>query len=240
MPKHLFISDLHLSPERPDIIRLFIDFLNTQASQARSLYILGDLLEYWLGDDDQASGLNDVFTCMKQKADSGLKIYLMHGNRDFLMGEQLASRTGCTLINEPYIVKFNNTSVLLMHGDILCTDDVRYQELRLMLRNPAWQQDFLSKPLAEREQMARALRQQSKEETQSKAENIMDVNADAVTQAFNENNVSIMIHGHTHRPAIHTLTVNDRAAKRIVLGDWYKQGSVLEFSSPENFELKSF
>ncbi len=240
MQKHLFISDLHLSPERPDIIQLFIHFLNTRTRDIGSLYILGDLLEYWLGDDDKASGLNDVFSCMKQKADNGLKIYLMHGNRDFLMGEQLAERTGCTLINEPYITEFNNTPVLLMHGDILCTDDVRYQELRLMLRNPAWQADFLSKPLQERQQMALALRKQSKEETQSKAENIMDVNTDAVSQAFTENSVPLIIHGHTHRPAIHELTVNKKPVKRIVLGDWYKQGSVLEFTDPDNFELKSF
>ena len=240
MSKHLFISDLHLAPERPDIIQLFIEFLNNQAARAESLYILGDLVEYWLGDDDKAEGLDEVFQCMKHLSDNGLKIYLMHGNRDFLMAEDLAERAGCQLIHEPYIAKFDNIPVLLMHGDVLCTDDVRYQELRLMLRNPAWQADFLSKPLAEREQMAIALRKQSKEETQSKAADIMDVNADAVKQAFIDNDVSLMIHGHTHRPAVHELEVDGAPVKRVVLGDWYSQGSVLEFNGADDFSLKSF
>ena len=240
MARHLFISDLHLAPERPDIIQLFIQFMNNQAAQAESLYILGDLVEYWLGDDDKAEGLSEAFDCMKHHADNGLNIFLMHGNRDFLMGEQLAQRAGCTLIHEPFIEKFDNTPVLLMHGDILCTDDVRYQELRLMLRNPAWQEDFLSKPLAEREQMALALRQQSKEETQNKDTAIMDVNDDAVAKAFTENQVSLIIHGHTHRPAIHKNFLNGQLVTRVVLGDWYTQGSVLEFNNPQNFELKNF
>ena len=240
MPRHLFISDLHLAPERPDIIRLFIEFLDSQAANAESLYILGDLVEYWLGDDDQAEGLNAVFARMKQLADKGLKIYLMHGNRDFLMGEALALRAGCKLIKDPSVVTFDNTPVLLMHGDTLCTDDLRYQQLRTMLRDPAWQKDFLSKPLAERQQMARALRQQSREETSSKDEAIMDVNGDAVAQAFSTHKVQLMIHGHTHRPAIHQLSANGEAAQRIVLGDWYSQGSVLEFNSPDDFKLRAF
>ncbi len=240
MAKHLFISDLHLAPERPDIIQLFIQFMNNQAAQAESLYILGDLVEYWLGDDDQADGLNKAFAAMRQQSERGLKIFLMHGNRDFLMGENLAQRTGCSLIHEPYIATINNTPVLLLHGDILCTDDIRYQELRAMLRNPAWQNDFLSKPLIERKQMALALRQQSKEETQSKASNIMDVNEQAVMQTFIDNNVSLMIHGHTHRPAIHDVNINSKSVKRIVLGDWYSQGSVLEFNDADDFQLNTF
>lgn len=240
MSKHLFISDLHLAPERPDIIQLFIAFLNDQAAKAESLYILGDLVEYWLGDDDKAEGLTEVLDCMKQLSENGLAIYLMHGNRDFLMGEDFASRTGCKLIHEPFIAEFDNTPVLLMHGDVLCTDDIRYQELRLMLRNPTWQTDFLSKPLAEREQMAIALRKQSQEETQTKAADIMDVNANAVNQAFIDNGVSLMIHGHTHRPAVHELEIDGKPAKRIVLGDWYSQGSVLEFNGVDDFSLRSF
>jgi len=240
MSKHLFISDLHLAPERPDIIQLFITFLKDQAANAESLYILGDLVEYWLGDDDNAEGLTEAFDCMKQLSDNGLAIYLMHGNRDFLMGEAFATRTGCKLIHEPFIAEFDKTPVLLMHGDILCTDDVRYQELRIMLRNPAWQADFLSKPLAEREQMAIALRKQSQEETQTKAADIMDVNEAAVNQAFIDSDVTLMIHGHTHRPAVHELEVNGSTVKRIVLGDWYSQGSVLEFNGVDDFSLKSF
>lgn len=240
MPKHLFISDLHLAPERPEIIQLYVEFLKNQAAHAESLYILGDLVEYWLGDDDKAEGLSEAFDTMKQLADAGLKIYLMHGNRDFLMGEQLAQRAGCELIHDPCIAHFDNQPVLLMHGDTLCTDDIRYQELRLMLRDPAWQEDFLSKPLAEREQMAKALRQQSKEETRNKAADIMDVNDTAVRKAFSEHKVSLMIHGHTHRPAIHQLDINGHSVKRIVLGDWYSQGSVLEFNSVNDFILHTF
>ncbi|VAW58952.1 UDP-2,3-diacylglucosamine diphosphatase [hydrothermal vent metagenome] len=240
MHKHLFISDLHLSPERPEIIQLFIQFINNQASKAHSLYILGDLVEYWPGDDDKAEGLSEAFNCMKEQADKGLKIYLMHGNRDFLMGEALARRAGCTLITDPCLIEFNDTPVLLMHGDTLCTDDIRYQAFRAQLRSQQWKEDFLSKPLAEREQIAQGLRNQSRAETQNKTEDIMDANADAIIQAFSEHRVALMIHGHTHRPAIHRLTVNEKPAKRIVLGDWYSQGSVLEFTDPDTFELKSF
>ena len=237
MAKHLFISDLHLAPERPDIIQLFVQFMNNQAAQAESLYILGDLVEYWLGDDDEAEGLSEAFSAMKEQSDNGLNIYLMHGNRDFLMGEDLAQRAGCKLIHEPYVASLNNSSALLLHGDILCTDDLRYMELRKVLRNPTWQNDFLSKPLIERKQMALALRQQSKEDTQSKSSDIMDVNEQAVIDAFINNNVSLMIHGHTHRPAIHDININHKPAKRIVLGDWYSQGSVLEIDDSDNFHL---
>ena len=235
MAKQLFISDLHLAPERPEIIKLFIEFLNSQAAQAESLYILGDLVEYWLGDDDAAEGLHAVFNCMKSHADNGLKIFLMHGNRDFLMGDDLAQRAGCTIISDPHIVNFNEMPVLLMHGDTLCTDDIRYQELRLMLRNPIWQTEFLNKPLAERKQMALALRKQSQEETQTKDADIMDVNNTAVEKAFNDNNVALLIHGHTHRPAIHEININNKPVKRIVLGDWYTQGSVLELTENNEF-----
>lgn len=240
MSEILFISDLHLAPERPDIIQLYLKFLDEQARSAKRLYILGDFVEYWLGDDDQAEGLEPVFSKMKQLADNGLKIYLMHGNRDFLMGEAFAQRCGCTLINDSSIESLNHHSALLMHGDTLCSDDVRYQELRVMLRNPQWQQDFLAKPLAMREQMAQALRAQSKEETQSKDAEIMDVNADAVKQAFIDHGISLMIHGHTHRPAIHQLDVNGQAVTRIVLGDWYSKGSYLAFDADGEYQLKEY
>lgn len=240
MARHLFIADLHLAPQRPDIIQLFIQFLNHQAAEAESLYILGDLLEYWLGDDDPAEGLDNVFSSMRQRAEKGLKIYLMHGNRDFLMGEKLAERAGCQLIEDPCVVEFDHTPVLLMHGDTLCTDDTRYQELRLMLRNPAWQQDFLGRSLEERQQMALALREQSKQETREKDTEIMDVNENAVSRAFSNHRVPLLIHGHTHRPAVHELEVDQQPVKRIVLGDWYTQGSVLEFNSPNDFNLKNF
>ncbi|RDH84448.1 MAG: UDP-2,3-diacylglucosamine diphosphatase [endosymbiont of Galathealinum brachiosum] len=237
MAKHLFISDLHLAPERPDIIQLFVEFMNNQAAQAESLYILGDLVEYWLGDDDDAEGLNAAFNAMKKQSDNGLNIYLMHGNRDFLMGEDLAKRAGCKLIHEPYIANLNNSPALLLHGDVLCTDDLRYLELRKVLRSSAWKDDFLSKTLDDRKQIAEGLRQQSKDDTQSKSSDIMDVNKNAVIDAFIDNHVSLMIHGHTHRPAIHNVDINNKPAKRIVLGDWYSQGSVLEIDDSNTYHL---
>lgn len=240
MSQVLFISDLHLAPERPDIIQLYIRFLDDKATQASQLYILGDFVEYWLGDDDEARGLDDVFQKMRQLANNGLKIYLMHGNRDFLMGQRLAERCGCILIDDPYLAQINGHTVLLMHGDTLCTDDIEYQKLRLMLRNPQWQADFLAKPLVERVMMAKALRERSQQETKSKSEEIMDVNKDAVEQAFNSHQVNLLIHGHTHRPNIHHLKINDNQVTRIVLGDWYKKGSYLAFNNAEDYSLNDY
>ncbi len=233
----LFISDLHLSAERPDIIQLCLSFLDTQAAKAKQLYILGDLVEYWLGDDNPDSGIEIVFNKLKQLSEQGLAIFLMHGNRDFLMGEALANRCGCQLINDPYIADLNGEKVLLMHGDTLCTDDTAYQELRLMLRNPAWQRDFLSKPISERQQMALALREKSQQETQAKDSEIMDVNADAVSQAFAQHKIQLMIHGHTHRPNIHHY---EGKLTRIVLGDWYKHGNYLAYTNSQTFQLIDF
>lgn len=240
MTRTLFISDLHLAPERPDIIHLFERFLDEQARHAASLYILGDLVEYWLGDDDEARGLASVFNKMKQISDQGVAMYLMHGNRDFLMGKQLAKRIGCKLIDDPTLVTFDKQPVLLMHGDTLCTDDVDYIKMRTFLRNPAWQNDFLEKPLAERIIMAKALREKSAEETRNKSAEIMDVNAAAVEQAFITHKTRLMIHGHTHRPYIHKLVVNKKPATRIVLGDWYTHGSYLEFNGVNNYKLLTF
>lgn len=236
----LLISDMHLAPERPGIIQLFLKFLDEKARAARQLFILGDFVEYWLGDDDEARGLDPVFRQMKQLADDGLQIYLMHGNRDFLMGEQLAQRCGCTLLDDPCVMELAGERVLLMHGDTLCTDDVDYQKLRVMLRNPQWQQDFLSKPLVERIMMAKALREKSEQETATKAAEIMDVNADAVAQAFRQHGVSLMIHGHTHRPHVHRLDVDGKPVTRVVLGDWYRKGNYLAFNSTDDFALKDF
>ena len=236
----LFISDLHLSPERPDIIQLFLKFLDEKQDTAQCLYILGDFVEYWLGDDDKAEGLSSVINHLKAFSENETKVYLMHGNRDFLIGHDFASRCGVELIPEPYQLEINQDRILLMHGDTLCTDDTRYQMFRSMVRNPEWQQDFLSKPLTERIQIAQAMRETSKKETQEKTEAIMDVNQDAVTTAFVEHETRLLIHGHTHRPAIHQLEINNTPAVRIVLGDWYSQGSYLELNDTNSFDLKEF
>lgn len=223
----LFISDLHLSAERESITELFIDFLEQRASKADALYILGDLFEVWLGDDYIHPGYQQSITKMKQLADDGLPIFVMHGNRDFLMTEQFAELSGATLIEDPSIIELYGTPTLLMHGDIMCIDDIEYQKFRKMVRNPHFIADFLSKPIEERLAVAEKFREASKTETASKAMDIMDVNQQAVERAMLEYDVSQLIHGHTHRPAIHDFSVGNKSMKRIVLGDWYEHGSVL-------------
>ena len=237
----VFISDLHLAPERPQMIELFIKFADEIAAEADTLYILGDFVEYWLGDDDPAPALTPVFDKLLELAEKhGTKVYFMHGNRDFLIGNKLAERCHFTLIDDTHKININGQDVLLMHGDTLCTDDIDYQKFRQMVRSSQWQQDILSKSLEERIQIARALREQSKESATEKEEYIMDVNQDATDSAFTENNISLLIHGHTHRPAIHHRTVNDCDTTRIVLGDWFKTGSYLRINDDFDFCLQTY
>ena len=223
----LFISDLHLSGEREEITELFINFLDQRASKADALYILGDLFEVWLGDDFIQPCYQQSIAKMKQLADGGLPLFVMHGNRDFLMTEQFSELSGATLIEDPSIIELYGTPTLLMHGDTLCTDDIEYQKFRDMVRNPHFTADFLSKSIEERLAVAAKYREASKTETASKAMDIMDVNQQAVESTMLEHNVVQLIHGHTHRPAIHDFSVDNKEMKRIVLGDWYEQGSVL-------------
>ena len=219
----LFISDLHLSSERPAIGGLFLQFLNEQAPQAEALYILGDLFEAWLGDDCIAPEVQAILDAMHRLSDSGTAVYVMHGNRDFLFGKRFAELSGSTLLDDPYVLNLYGTPTLLMHGDLLCTDDLPYQEMRKMLRQPEWIKGFLGKGVEERIAFAQSLRERSKQETGEKDEAIMDVNADTVRQYVERYGISRIIHGHTHRPAIHR---NDNI-ERCVLGDWYEQGSLL-------------
>jgi len=227
MPDTLFISDLHLDPERPVITDLFIDFLENQVPDADALYILGDLFEAWIGDDDDAPINIVVREALQRCARSGTPVFIMHGNRDFLLGEEFARQCGCTLLGESERIDLYGTPTLLMHGDLLCTDDTEYLAFRDMVRDSGWQQEFLSKPLQERRQMAVEMRATSRAQTRGKPESIMDVNPEAVVQVMTENQVTRLIHGHTHRPAIHAMSISGRPAQRIVLGDWYQQGSVL-------------
>lgn len=240
MKPWLFISDLHLSPERPEIIALFERFIQDVALQAERLYILGDFLEYWIGDDDKADGLEPVFDALKTLHDSGVDIFFMAGNRDFLVGEKLAERCGFKIIDDPCLVEFNNTPILLMHGDSMCTDDIEYQQFRGMVRNPAWQSDFLAKPIQEREAIARSIRNTSKQANAVKDEVIMDVNPDQVENLMRSKRVKYLIHGHTHRPAIHSLTVDDQPVSRVVLSDWYETGGYLLLSDLNNIKLSNF
>lgn len=223
----LFISDLHLDPSRPGITRLFLNFLATRAREASALYILGDLFEAWIGDDDPEPEHRLVIEHMRSLVDRGTPVYLLHGNRDFLIGHTFAERSGCTLLPDPSHIELFGTPAIIMHGDTLCTDDTDYQQFRDMVRDPVWQQDFLHKPISERQAIARQLRETSRERTRHKAEYITDVNTDAVADAMRDAAVLLLIHGHTHRPAIHDFTLDHHPAQRIVLGDWYEQGSVL-------------
>lgn len=223
----LFISDLHLSGDRENITDLFVDFLEKRASKADALYILGDLFEVWMGDDMILPDYMPCINKMKQLADNGLPLFVMQGNRDFLMTEQFSTLSGAYLIDDPTVIDLYGTPTLLMHGDTMCTDDIDYQKFRTMVRDPLWQKDFLDKSPDERLAMAAKLREASKEAMSNKTMEIMDVNQEAVERAMLDHGIVQLIHGHTHRPAIHDFMVNEKNMKRIVLGDWYEHGSVL-------------
>lgn len=216
----LFISDLHLETDRSDISQAFFSFLESHASQASTLYILGDFFNVWLGDDDRSSLIDEVAAALHALSDQGLSIFLMHGNRDFLLGDDFASRCGATLIQEPYVLEAFGERYLLMHGDVLCTKDMDYMAFRKLVRQADWQQEFLQKPLAERQAFAAHARQQSKAMSSNKAEDIMDVTEEAVMQTIQNHEVRYLIHGHTHRPAVHEFTLDGQPAFRYVLSDW--------------------
>lgn len=227
----LFISDLHLDGSRPDITDLFLKFLRQEARSASCLYILGDFFEAWIGDDDDDPHHAKVMAGLKELTGAGVPVSLMHGNRDFLIGEGFAARTGVKLLPEPTVLDLYGTPTLLLHGDTLCTDDKEYQMVRRMLRDPAWQKDYLSKSLTERRAIAAHAREQSKLHTAAKAEYIMDVNQKAVEDVMQKHGVDRLIHGHTHRPAVHRFTSEGRDKERVVLGDWYTQSSRLRWDS---------
>ncbi|MEL6868591.1 MAG: UDP-2,3-diacylglucosamine diphosphatase [Pseudomonadota bacterium] len=222
----LFISDLHLHASAPEISSQFLQFLRGEARDAAALYVLGDLFEAWIGDDDPDSHYAQVQDALADYA-RHVPWFFMHGNRDFMIGEQFAARTGCTLLDDPVVHDLHGESVLLSHGDQYCTDDVEYQAVRKTVRDPAWQQQVLSLPVATRLQMASQARDESANANQHKAADIMDVNPDAIVDALETHGVQTMLHGHTHRPDVHDIALSDGTpARRMVLGDWYTQGSV--------------
>ncbi|MEM6820118.1 MAG: UDP-2,3-diacylglucosamine diphosphatase [Pseudomonadota bacterium] len=223
----LFISDLHIDPGAPEIARQLVDFLAKDARKAETLYILGDLFEAWIGDDDPEPHYSMVQDAFTEFTRLGIPTYFMHGNRDFLIGQQFARRTGMTLLDDPVVHEIEGTRVLLSHGDRYCTDDIEYQTVRKTVRDPAWQQQVLSLPIEARRQMAGQARSESASANAAKSMEIMDVNSEAIENALLEYEVTCMLHGHTHRPMIHDLTLPDgQPAQRLVLGDWYTQGSV--------------
>jgi len=228
MPGMLFISDLHLDPERPPVTELFLEFLATRARAADALYILGDLFEAWIGDDDDAPLNLEVIGGLRACVEAGTPVFLMHGNRDFLIGQRFAEQSRCTLLPDPERIDLYGVPTLLMHGDLLCTDDTEYLAYREMAHDGGWQSDLLAKPLQERRDIAAEMRRQSREKTAGKPEAIMDVKPDTVIDVMTHHAVTQLIHGHTHRPAEHAMHIAGLPARRYVLGDWYEQGSLLE------------
>lgn len=224
----LFISDLHLEAERPDITRAFLHFLSTRARTAQALYILGDFFEAWIGDDGMDEFQHAIARALRELSDSGTRIYLMHGNRDFLIGQAFCREAGCTLLRDPSLIELGGEKILLMHGDSLCTLDAAYMKLRRWLRNPVSLFILRKLPLATRRKLARKLRKESRAQTRMKASEIVDVTPAEVERIMRDKGVRILIHGHTHRPAVHELQVDGRPARRIVLGDWDSQGWALE------------
>ncbi|MCW8944722.1 MAG: UDP-2,3-diacylglucosamine diphosphatase [Sedimenticola sp.] len=218
----LIISDLHLSRGRPATIDLFLRFLKEQAQNAGYLYILGDLFDAWIGDDDITPPVPEIIEGLHHLSKQGCVLSIMHGNRDFLLGEVFANATGCTLIPDPSVVDLNGTPTLLMHGDLLCSDDKEYLQARKLLRSKDFIADFLSRSIAERLQLAAEYRKRSGEVVSLKSADIMDVNQLTVADYMQENGVQQLIHGHTHRPALHQFLLDGKEAKRYVLEDWHE------------------
>ncbi len=231
----LFIADCHLSPKRPQIVELFCNFLENRAQAAQQLYILGDLFDQWLGDDDPATGLEAVFVALRKYADKK-PLYFMHGNHDFLIGKEFSRRTHCRFAGEhpsqdAVVADIEGCATLLMHGDQLCTDDVAYQRYRAVVRNRTLQKLWKTMPLRWRQSFVKRLISTSENATAKKTEAIMDVNTATVNATMRHYRVRRLIHGHVHRPAIHDFMLDGKATQRLVLGDWYEQGSVLEVTS---------
>ena len=224
----LFISDLHLDESRPEIVDVFERFLAGEARGAKALYILGDLFESWIGDDDDSPMADRVARALRALSDSGVPIYFMRGNRDFVLGKDFARKAGMIILDDPTVIDLDGKPVLLMHGDTLCTDDVAYQKFRRIMHNRWFQRVALALPLSMRRRIAGRLRGQSQKHIARKTEAIMDVNQSAVEAAMRAHGVRLMIHGHTHRPATHRFDVDSQTAERVVLGDWYDQSQILK------------
>jgi UDP-2,3-diacylglucosamine hydrolase len=229
---------LHLDAAYPDAARQFIALLHGEARAAEGLYILGDLFEVWIGDDDTDAQRAGICAAMRALSDSGVPCFVMHGNRDFLLAEEFTRLAGCRLMSDPTVIELHGERVLLTHGDALCTDDVSYQQLRINVRRPVWQRRFLRLPLAARRAVAGAARAGSQKHTQRSVPQIMDVAPAAVDAALRACGVHTLIHGHTHRPDVHRFELDGAPATRVVLGAWYEQGSLLRVSA-QGYELAS-
>jgi UDP-2,3-diacylglucosamine hydrolase len=237
---HLFISDLHLSAERPETVRLFLRFLADRATRAEHLYILGDLFDVWIGDDDRTAPIPALLSALRRVTDNGTHLWVMHGNRDFLLGEAFCHETGSRLLPDPTCVDLYGTPTLLMHGDLLCTDDEAYQAFRRQLRQPDFTQRFLAMTLDQRRAQARHYREQSGEANSLKPGAIMDVNQQTVASYMGKHTARRLIHGHTHRPSAHSFTLDGEAAHRYVLGEWHADGAEIISVTPSRLSLETF
>ena len=231
----LFISDLHLAPERPAVTRAFLSFLSDRAANAESLYILGDLFEAWIGDDDPSAMAGEVQDALRNLSDSGVNLFIQQGNRDFLLGKRFIKRCGAVMLGDEHIVEYAGHRALAMHGDSLCTDDIDYQRFRRKARNPIYMWCLSHLPLKRRQKLATDWRAKSMAANSNKASAIMDVNAQAVATVMGNHGVEVLIHGHTHRPNRHALA----SGERIVLGDWHDLGWVLCLDG-SGYNLESF
>ena len=233
-----FISDLHLTPDRPDATGWFENFMANAIGMIEEIYILGDLFEVWIGDDASDSlGQGRVEEIIRSTSDAGIKLNFMHGNRDFLVGEEFAKRTGCSLLPDPSVIILGDEKVLLTHGDALCTNDVGHQQARAQMLTSKWKVAFLSQPIEDRIDTALLMREKSEAGKRSKSAEIMDVNQQYVENVMREHGVLKLIHGHTHKPAVHEFMLDDCTARRYVMGDWYTQKSMLYYDNG-NFALQ--
>jgi len=233
-----FISDLHLCPERPDITASLHHFLNNIATDAHKLYILGDLFEFWVGDDDKGALSKEIAALLSQFSAKGVLIYHIHGNRDFLLKKSYGTRSNMTILPEHTVIDLYQNNVFILHGDTLCIDDHAYQEFRRKVHLPWAQRLYLLLPLFIRQKIANKIRGKSTQRNQEKQQKIMDVTKAEVIKHFKDNNLQLMIHGHTHRPAIHELEVNGKLCKRVVLGAWYDEISYLKVTE-DSMDLKT-
>jgi len=243
--QHLFLADLHLGEQTPEILKhfqRFMQYCHDNVEHISAVYILGDFFEVWIGDDyvdneNCSEAVAIIFSQLRWLSEQSIKTYFMHGNRDFLIGKQFEKITGFQLLDDPYFLKLDNIRLLLSHGDILCTDDQEYQQLRSMFRDPNWQQNFLSKSIPERYQMALEARKQSQDNYKQRTrhsgqgEYIDDVNQQAVEQIMSEHQADVLIHGHTHRPDTHTFKIDNKKLERRVLSAWYSSGSFLKYEN---------
>ena len=234
-----FISDLHLDETRPHSTALFQSFVEKlkENDQQTELYILGDLFESWIGDDYENELHNEVKATLQSLTGSGIRVFFLFGNRDFLIGEKFLSETDVELLIDPFLLKSNGKTILLTHGDQMCIDDVEYQSFRSIVRNPDWQKDFLNFPISKRLKIAGETKDASKQSKQEKSMDIMDVNEEEVTRVFKQHEVNTIIHGHTHRPMKHELKIDGRLCSRYVLGDWNKTSAMVLQWSKESLEL---